>query len=231
MICLSVKGRTSLPIDRESTDRPRSPSASEQPAWCARRPSSTAATMVGVCRVRCRPDPHAESSDMHPFWSRPYGRKRSSDRGEALSVAGLPRTRAGSWSEQGGAMPRHPSDGYCRTSRRRCGPRCQHGGKYRLEVAGRAGNDLQHLRCGRLLLQRFGELLACAAARPRTAAHSRSQSPPDRRNVATSSISRSVKGSTLLRASPMAPIGSPWRISGTPIIERAPPILASPFFS
>jgi hypothetical protein len=49
--------------------------------------------------------------------------------------------------------------------------------------------------------------------------------------VVTKSISRSVKGSTRLRASPMTPIGSPSRISGTPIIERPFPILASCFFS
>ena len=34
----------------------------------------------------------------------------------------------------------------------------QHGFKHGLEIAGRAGNDLQHLRCGRLLLQRLRKL-------------------------------------------------------------------------
>jgi hypothetical protein len=40
-------------------------------------------------------------------------------------------------------------------------PRCllQHGGKHRLEVAGRAADDLKHLGRGGLLLQRFRQLL------------------------------------------------------------------------
>src|SRR5262249_22032835 len=46
----------------------------------------------------------------------------------------------------------------------------------------------------------------------------------------TSWISRSRGGSTRLRANAITPTGSPSRISGTPIIERTPPTLASPFF-
>jgi hypothetical protein len=48
--------------------------------------------------------------------------------------------------------------------------------------------------------------------------------------VVTKSISRSVNGSTRLRASPMTPIGSPSRISGTPIIERPPPSIFTAAF-
>src|SRR6516225_6726436 len=54
----------------------------------------------------------------------------------------------------------------------------QHGLKYRLKLARRRTNYTQHLRGRRLLLQRFGKL-ACAVARPRTAARSRSQSRLD----------------------------------------------------
>jgi len=49
--------------------------------------------------------------------------------------------------------------------------------------------------------------------------------------VVTSSISRSMNGSTRRRASPMTPIGWPSRISGTPIMERILPTFASCFFS
>jgi hypothetical protein len=49
------------------------------------------------------------------------------------------------------------------------------------------------------------------------------------RAVRTSSICFSVKGSTLVRAVQMTPIGTPSRNSGTPSIERSLPIRASPF--
>ena len=40
----------------------------------------------------------------------------------------------------------------------------QHGRKHRLKIAGRAADDLEHLRRGRLLLQRLGEVAWCAGA-------------------------------------------------------------------
>ena len=39
----------------------------------------------------------------------------------------------------------------------------QHGCKYRLKIAGGAANNLQHLRRGRLLLQRLGEIVGALA--------------------------------------------------------------------
>ncbi len=46
----------------------------------------------------------------------------------------------------------------CRIWPRRCASHCQHRLKYRLQLAGRAGDHAQHLRGRGLLLQRFGEL-------------------------------------------------------------------------
>ena len=56
----------------------------------------------------------------------------------------------------------------------------QHRLEYRLQVAGRAGDDLQHLGGRGLLLQRLGEFVR-ARRSARTAARSRSRSPPGRR--------------------------------------------------
>src|ERR1700734_2203081 len=41
----------------------------------------------------------------------------------------------------------------------------QHGGKYRLEIARRAGNYLQNLRWGRFLFERFSELVGALLLR------------------------------------------------------------------
>ena len=56
---------------------------------------------------------------------------------------------------------------------------------------------LQHLGGRRLLLQRLGEFASCAPAPRRTAARSRSRSPPDRRRWSTSSICLSLNGLTV----------------------------------
>ena len=41
----------------------------------------------------------------------------------------------------------------------------QHGLEHRLQLAGRTGDDLQHLRCRGLLLQRLGQLARTLPAR------------------------------------------------------------------
>ena len=52
---------------------------------------------------------------------------------------------------------RPPTDRYFRTWRRRCGRHSPAWLQNRLKIAGRAADNLEHLRCGGLLLQRFGE--------------------------------------------------------------------------
>ena len=49
----------------------------------------------------------------------------------------------------------------------------QHCCKHRLKIAGRAADDLEHLRRRRLLLQRLGEFGRALLLLPRTAARSR----------------------------------------------------------
>ena len=80
----------------------------------------------------------------------------------------------------------------------------------RLELAGRARDDAQHLGGRRLLLQRLGELARALLLGSRTAARSRSRSPPGRRRWSTSSICLSVNGATVLRIRTMTPIGAPF---------------------
>ena len=75
--------------------------------------------------------------------------------------------------------------------------------EHRLQIEGRAADDLEHVGGGGLLLQRFARARACAPAPRRTAARSRSRSPPGRRRSSTSSICLSVNGRTVLRVKTM----------------------------
>ncbi len=71
--------------------------------------------------------------------------------------------------------------------------------EHRLDVRGRAGDDVEHIAGRGLILERFGQLPACAPAPRRTGARSRSRSPPGRRRSSTSSICWSVNGRTVER--------------------------------
>ena len=90
--------------------------------------------------------------------------------------------------------------------------------------------DAQYLRRGRLLLQRFGEFARTLLLRlEQPHVFDRNHSLVSEGCHQFDFVVR--KRFDPLRASAITPIGSPSRISGTPIIERTPPILASRFFS
>src|SRR4029077_11641734 len=55
-----------------------------------------------------------------------------------------------------GAVPRPPNDCHLCTAQARCG--LDQGVEDRLQVKGRAADDLEHIGGGRLLLQRFAQL-------------------------------------------------------------------------
>ncbi len=88
----------------------------------------------------------------------------------------------------------------------------EHRVEHRREVAGRGIDDLQHLGGRGLLLQASRVSVRSRAFSIAITAWSA--------KVRTSSICRSVNGSTRWRARLMTPIGSPSRSSGTPSSVR-----------
>ena len=66
-----------------------------------------------------------------------------------------------------------------------------------LEIELRSADDAQHVDCGGLIFERFGQLARCAPAPPRTAACSRWRSRPGRRRSPTARSCLLVKGPQL----------------------------------
>ena len=92
----------------------------------------------------------------------------------------------------------------------------QHDRKHRIDIAGRAADDLEHLRCRRLLLQRLGEsraLRCCSASNSRVFSIAITAWSA---KVSTSSICLSVNGRTA------AALQDEARQLAPPLAEAAP---------
>ena len=104
--------------------------------------------------------------------------------------------------------------------------RLDEGVEHRLQIEGRAADDLEHVGGGGLLLQRFAQIVCALLARLNSRTFSIAITAWSAK-VVTSSICLSVNGRTVLRCNTMTPIGMPSRNSGTLSIVRMPPILAA----
>jgi hypothetical protein len=122
-------------------------------------PSSTAETTRGVARAVCGAGLHILDL-LRSLGSYDFGESRMRSRVDQSVQAGLGIVRRRIVHRDGTKGVALAKVQIAKLGAAKAHGFLKQGRKHRLEIAGRAGDDLQHFRCRGLLLQRFGEIVS-----------------------------------------------------------------------